>query len=830
MANTLHVGRGFGKSSFKKAIDRSSQGDTIVIDPGVYNEIVYDLYGLTIKGLGKNPSDVVLNINFTIDEDCYLNLENLTINNLPDKEGILVCKNGKLTADNVKICSTDPNKSALMLLENSDCALSYSEVHTNQDLVSFYVQNTDKVNISNSIVDSIGFSSGKANIIFSRFDYLYLEKKSELSIDELELTNRYEVNIEASDSKIQIGKLVLPEGSSNFTLKNSSLIVKENNINDANKLDIDSDESSTVELQSSDDKPKTSSSTVIPNNNVQTQSTAADDSDSKKVKVNFNQNVEEVKPDFNPNSGSAMDELNGLIGLSDVKEQVNSFIKMAVFNNRRIEQGMLPFELSLNSMFLGNPGTGKTTVARLIGKSMYENGVLPTDKYVEVSRQDLIAEYLGQTQAKTQKVVESALGGVLFIDEAYTLNQLQDSMNYGQEAIDVLLKYMEDHRGELMIIFAGYTKEMQDFLEMNSGLKSRIPNVFTFDDYSPDELEEIGVKSLHSSGLTFDEDYYKRALRKAYSVNYDDSNARWVRNFNEKLIRVFAESGGSLTEISNSDIDKMTLKTKDKNVDELLKELDSMIGLASVKKFVHETVKQATVDQRLADTLPEEERPSYHMVFEGEPGTGKTTVARIIAKMFYSLGILPRDAVAEVSRSDLIAEYLGQTEIKTKKVIKDALGGVLFVDEAYQLNGSSDEDYGKAVIETFITELENNRQKFISIFAGYTKQMEEFLNTNPGLRSRIPLKIEFDSYSPDEIAEIVILQITKNWQVNVDLLKSIVSDKYAALPDEDKSNGRWARNYSEQLVRNHKLWLADHPDVTDITRISDDVLKASKDY
>ncbi|BDR59231.1 AAA family ATPase [Xylocopilactobacillus apicola] len=796
MANTIHVGKGSDKYEFKEAVEASESGDTILIDPGVYNEVYYTIYGLNFKGLGNNASDVVLNTSLCVDSNCYLSLENLTINSIPNQNALVVSDNAQFEAKEVMFKSSDPRNPTVAVMDNAQCTLNYCEVRSIQPTISLYVNNAKVVNIENSIVYTLSAAASTINVNVAKLDYMHLENNSNFSAEEIHFTNQYDEKISAVDSKILINTVKLPFGSSTFNLENASVAVADNNAGTFNRLNVNSDQQSSIDI--------------------------------KNVRM---QNTHPQKPQERPHppkekasNQSALDELNELIGLDEVKHQVDSFIKMAIFNTKRVQQGLNPFELSLNSMFLGNPGTGKTTVARIVAKAMYENNVLPTDNYVEVSRADLVAEYIGQTEAKTQKIVESAMGGVLFIDEAYTLIKSQDGTDYGKDAVEVLLKYMEDQRSKLMIIFAGYTKEMNDFLEINPGLKSRIPNVFTFEDYSPAEIEEIGINYLHQAGLTFDEDYYRRALRKSYSIDYDGSNARWVRNFNEKLIRILAESGHSLTEISNDNIDQLSLKTKENNVEAILRELDDLVGLASVKKFVHETVKQAAVDQKLADHLPEEERPSYHMVFEGEPGTGKTTVARIIAKLFSGLGILPKDTVLEVSRADLIAEYEGQSEIKTKKVIRDAMGGVLFVDEAYQLNGAGKEDYGKVVIETFITELENNREKFITIFAGYTKEMEEFLGTNPGLRSRIPLKIEFDSYSPEDIAEIVTRQITKNWQVNVDLLKSIVTQKYANLPVSDQSNGRWARNYSEQLIKNHKIWLADHPEVTNFTQISDEVL------
>lgn len=266
----------------------------------------------------------------------------------------------------------------------------------------------------------------------------------------------------------------------------------------------------------------------------------------------INEDIEEIKDTIDDPSFSADQELENMIGLTNVKNQVKEFVAVATINKKREEKGLSVSSQTLHSIFAGNPGTGKTTVARLLGQILYQKGVIKKNLLVEASRTDLVAEYIGQTAPKTRKVLEKALGGVLFIDEAYTLTP-ESQNDFGGEAIDEILKFMEDHRSEIMIIFAGYSNEMKKFLEVNPGLQSRIPNVFEFEDYTEDELAQLGLLSLDKEGFEIDKQLYSEKLKAMYSLTNDHSNGRWVRNFNEVIkrkqaVRLASEDPDSITE------------------------------------------------------------------------------------------------------------------------------------------------------------------------------------------------------------------------------------------------------------------------------------------
>lgn len=475
-------------------------------------------------------------------------------------------------------------------------------------------------------------------------------------------------------------------------------------------------------------------------------------------------------------------ELDDLIGLEKVKSRIREYAQYLSFLQLRKDKGFDDQQkVNLHVVFTGNPGTGKTTVARMLGRIYKKLGLLSKGHVHEVDRADIIGEYIGQTAPKVKDAIEKARGGILFIDEAYALARGgDDSKDYGREVIELLIKEMTSGKDDLAIVVAGYPKEMETFLLSNPGLKSRFNMRFEFEDYTPQELEEIALSATVKRGVELSKEalgVLNKKLTDAYRGR-DSSfgNARYAISLITEAkmnlgLRIMKEdkhdtlTKEDLSIIKEEDI-LAIFETKSQKlaripVDETLlaealDELNRMIGLENVKTEVQDLVKLVRFYKEVGkDVL---NRFSLHSVFTGNPGTGKTTVARILGKIYKALGILERGTLVECDRQHLVAGHVGQTAIKTAAVIEKARGGVLFLDEAYALSQGGNDHFGKEAIETILKRMEDMRGELAVIAVGYPDNMKKFLDANPGLRSRFDRKFEFQDYTLKELLEIALLK------------------------------------------------------------------------
>lgn len=519
-----------------------------------------------------------------------------------------------------------------------------------------------------------------------------------------------------------------------------------------------------------------------------------------------------------------LDQFDDLIGLDSVKREIRTQIDRKIMERMQNQVGVRGANHnSLHMLFLGNPGTGKTSVARILGQIYYKMGALSKPNVVEVGRSDLIAGFVGQTAIKTQEVIDRAKGGILFIDEAYSLVHSKTD-DYGFEAVETLLKGIEDNRNNLLVIMAGYENEMEEFLSTNPGFKSRFNRRIYFEDYSVDEMMEIFKQYVTGAGmdLKLGAEHALRELLENKSRIPDFGNARGVRNLFESVIeaknaRVLAGSKkpnkADLLFVTAEDI-QIVLGRRDneKSLEELIDELNNMVGLSAVKEQINRQITTIMVEKAALARGAQRKKVdgSKHMIFLGNPGTGKTTVARLIGGIYKQLGVLPRGEVTlEVSRSELIANVVGGTAPKVKDCVKRAMGGVLFIDEAYSLCQDERDSFGKEAVDTLLKCIEDYRDNLLVIMAGYEKEMEEFLNTNPGFKSRFNNIIYFDDYSPEDMVEI----LKRNLKSRGMTLEEGVDDKLASFfaevsKDSAFGNARGVRNVLEAALANQNMRLA----------------------
>ncbi|MCQ2389802.1 MAG: AAA family ATPase [Kiritimatiellae bacterium] len=567
----------------------------------------------------------------------------------------------------------------------------------------------------------------------------------------------------------------------------------------------------------------------------------------------------ETKKDAEPpeSAEAVLAQLDDLVGLEGVKAEVKKIVNLVKINEARKAQGLKVPPMTYHMVFTGNPGTGKTTVARLVARAFVALGIIGNRTIVEVDRSSLVGRYMGETSVKTNQKIDEAMGirprfdksgkpveltaeqriretekapgGVLFVDEAYQLVN-GDNDDYGKEAIATILKRMEDNRDKLIVIAAGYTDEMRDFLDANSGLRSRFARTIEFADYTAVELAKIFRSMAKKNQFTLAEDLDKglgaaiEKLTKKRDRTF--GNARFIRQLFEdatgRQANRLAEAGkmdaAALTTLTLADLG---LKEKKEDVraptiEEVLAELDSLTGMQPVKDEIRRLIASCR-----ANKLREEKgvegnvTMSYNFVFTGNPGTGKTTVARILGKAFRALGILDRANFVETDRSGLVAKYEGQTALKTNRLIDSAKGGILFIDEAYQLNQGENDQFGSEAVATLLKRMEDSRGSMVVIIAGYKEEMKKFMAINSGLESRFNRTIEFPDFTTKELGTIFRSMAKKGkYKLSADVEHWL--NPYIAMLTKKKSkafgNARWVRNLFEKSVERQSLRIVDLKD------------------
>ena len=545
---------------------------------------------------------------------------------------------------------------------------------------------------------------------------------------------------------------------------------------------------------------------------------------------------------------NADSRLNELVGLEKVKEQVRQMKNRISFYKGSQES------VSGNHMaFLGPPGTGKTTIARIITKLLYDYGYIRDNKCVEVDGGYLKSPIIGQTAPRVNAIVRYAMGGVLFIDEAYILTDDKGgtSGSAGSEATGVLLKAMEDHRNDLVVIMAGYEDNMNRLFASNEGFSSRIKYKIYFDNFTVDELVKIFKQQMKSASVREGVAYKieksamemvrKQLEREVKTPGF--GNARVVRNMWDGIMDVHADRFVTkhLSEdrryiISKEDA-KQYIEKRQKQMQEdgrnfiASRNLDSsVISLAELQGKTKKGSENPDADLAKLTGLNvvkdeirhmkaqfefyngEMESEGYHMTFIGPPGTGKTTVASIITGYLYQMDIIAENRYLDINGDFLRGMYVGHTGKRTEAVVQYAQGMVLFVDEAYLLAGQPGDNnsFGQEAVGVLLDAMEKYRKNFVVIFAGYEKEMNAFLDMNSGLRSRISLSFHFQSYTPNELAHMMQkLAKEQKFKVDQDVWKPLQRWLAVQVKDPHFGNGRFIRQFWESCKKVHIMNYAD---------------------
>lgn len=521
-----------------------------------------------------------------------------------------------------------------------------------------------------------------------------------------------------------------------------------------------------------------------------------------------------------PIQTATADKIDAMIGLNGAKKVIKQIIATARAAKFQREQGNPVPKPSFHSVFVGNPGTGKTEMAGNLAQILKESGMLRTDKIVKRTAAELVGSHVGQAEENTKKAFDEARGGVLFIDEAHQLGS-KDSL-YGRKVIETLVPLMETHRDDVVVIFACYPGTYMDgLMKVDPGLKDRFKYIVPFENYSEDELADILKVMMRGSGqsTTTEGLAAARSVLAREKSGRDFANGRAVRNLLERAIgHRDAQLFGESTTAKDLDFSQAAVLSAENFLgDNPPQNFDPEAELA--KFYGNERAKEA-LDELIA--VVEEEKAAgrdpldaidLSFIFEGPPGVGKSWFGAIAARFLYGLGLIARPEVIEMSATQLTGQFVGQTPARVAEILERSLGAFLFIDE---IDGLVDGGgFIKDIINVLLPHLEKNKKNGAVAIAGYPHSVARFLAQDPGLPSRFKNTIPFDPYDAEAAAkffrdkivqkkrtlspeaerllesELERLLEAPNWASarDVDQLTSVVIRKQAVLSRKSKSGG-----------------------------------------
>ena len=536
----------------------------------------------------------------------------------------------------------------------------------------------------------------------------------------------------------------------------------------------------------------------------------------------FNSKKKEENKSSNLDPDDPENQIMSLIGQSDVKSQFVR-IKAYLLKNESINN-------YTNMLFSGGPGTGKTTVAKILTKVLYKYNAIDRDQYNEISAKSLFSSFTGDSSGRVTEFYKKAKGGVALIDDAHYLDGLNNSGM--KEALNTLSNIMENDR-TTTFIFTDSKYNIESLYSNNLDIfQEKIRFKIVFKDFTKDELKEILFKRLIEKGYGITDDGMKSLLEVIYlSKSFgNDINASAALSILEEVIiaqnvRTAFDNDKNITKedvdtyIKENDIAFIDPKTGGQS--DARAKLDELIGLEHIKETIDDLIAYFSMNRG--------KKVDFHMSFTGNPGTGKTEVARILGKLLRQEGILPTNRFIEVTRKDLVGEYIGQSAIKTRDIIERSMGGVLYIDEAYSLGIGGERDFGHEVIAELLKAMEDRRGEFCVILSGYTNEMKRLFEINPGFHSRVKFNLEFQDYTDEELDKIARLFLNRdNYKMNdenIALLVKLVSSQ-RKLPNF--ANVRTLREYLSliQIKQARRIRVSQSSEIDNRELTYDDVVMA----
>jgi len=524
---------------------------------------------------------------------------------------------------------------------------------------------------------------------------------------------------------------------------------------------------------------------------------------SNKLTTQQPKKIEHLNRSFLDNSSlpSLFESFDSYVGLKNLKQSLKDFVTYLDFINERKKSGIETEEsISANCIFLGNPGTGKTSIARLLGKFFKAIGLLEHGHVIEVDRADLIGEYIGETAQKTDKVINQALGGILFIDEAYSLKKENSEQDFGQEAIDIILKRMEDYKNKFFVIAAGYPALMQSFLNSNPGLKSRFTHFFTFEDYTVEELTSIYKIFALKDKYVVDKVAESFLSEKLETIcNKSDEtfgNARYVRNlFNETKVRLSKryqlleeneKDFSALNTLTKEDIQNAFINIDNREsgnisqeiiIEKYINEVNNLVGLDDVKIVFNRMLASIKVDRLKKERAITSVHKNLNALFISEHGSGTSTIARLYCKSLKEAGRLSKGELIEIDGSTFFGLGKLDAYLMMDELFKKLLGNVILVNDVMAALQCTD-DFSESLLQYFLKKLYLINDDVVALLSGSREEIENLLNNFPVLENQFPNVFGFEPYTTRQLLEIALNICQKNnyqldegaWQQMLELI------------------------------------------------------------